>query len=99
MLSARIAVRQGCGAQEHIAATGTGDRDRRQATGGAAMESDGHTGPAALRAGNEHQARADKRRQKTLRTNGIPSLLSLNLSEGLGALEARYQDALHINNI
>lgn len=34
-----------------------------------------------------------------LRTSGISSLLSLNLSEGLEALEAWYQDASHINNI
>lgn len=33
-----------------------------------------------------------------LRTSGISSL-SLNLSEGLGALEAWCQDVLHINNI
>lgn len=34
-----------------------------------------------------------------LRASGISSLLSLNLSEGLAALETWYQDALHINNI
>lgn len=33
------------------------------------------------------------------RTSGISSPLSLDLSESLGALEAWYQYALHINNI